>query len=202
MCTIVNYLPIVKVTGVNRDKRYNYYICYQCFFTMVNRIQEILNRYHLTAAKFADQLDVPRSTISHILSERNKPSLEFIQKVLEHYPEINTDWLVKGVGSIFDSEPGLFSNMDEAFTPSDAKAVADPKEYPSRNEIKENKTETTFKEATPEKERIDELKHKNTNNQQIKAEKKEMTARKKIKRIIAFYSDNTFDEFFPSENPD
>jgi transcriptional regulator with XRE-family HTH domain len=66
---------------------------------MVNRINEILKRYKLTAAKRAEQLEVPRSTISHILSERNKPSLEFIQKIINRYPEINIYWLLKGVGN-------------------------------------------------------------------------------------------------------
>jgi DNA-binding XRE family transcriptional regulator len=78
---------------------------------MVNRIQEIIKRYDLTSSKFADMLDVPRSTISHILSERNKPSLEFIQKIIDKFPEINIKWLIRGEGNMFEKERDLFSDL-------------------------------------------------------------------------------------------
>ena len=71
---------------------------------MVNRIQQILEYYDLTPSRFADNLEVPRSTISHILSERNKPSLEFIQKVIDKYPDLSISWLVKGEGSMLEDE--------------------------------------------------------------------------------------------------
>jgi transcriptional regulator with XRE-family HTH domain len=62
------------------------------------RIEQILAEYQLTPSRFADDIGIQRSGMSHILSGRNKPSLELIQKVLQRFPEINSDWLVQGIG--------------------------------------------------------------------------------------------------------
>lgn len=70
------------------------------------RLEKILEYYGLTATALADKIDFNRSTISHLLSGRNKPSLEFVMKILEHFEEVNLDWLVLGKGS-FPSAPGL-----------------------------------------------------------------------------------------------
>ena len=72
--------------------------------TMVNsadfakRLSEILDYYGITAAAFSDMLAVNRSTISHLLSGRNKPSLEFVLKVLNQFPEVELYWLLNGQG--------------------------------------------------------------------------------------------------------
>lgn len=78
-------------------------------FTMINsvdftkRLQKIMEFYSLSASGFADTIGVPRSSISHILSGRNKPSLEFVMKVLSSFDEIDLYWLLNGKGS-FPSE--------------------------------------------------------------------------------------------------
>jgi transcriptional regulator with XRE-family HTH domain len=63
------------------------------------RIKQILDYYSLSAASFADEIDVQRSSISHILSGRNKPSLDFVMKILNAYPEVELYWLLNGKGS-------------------------------------------------------------------------------------------------------
>jgi transcriptional regulator with XRE-family HTH domain len=67
---------------------------------MNDRIKLIIESRNLTASKFADEVGVQASSISHILSGRNKPSLEFIQKVLNTYPDINYEWLISGKGTM------------------------------------------------------------------------------------------------------
>jgi len=62
------------------------------------RLKKILNYYGLSASAFAEIITVQRSSISHILSGRNKPSLEFITKVLNAFPDIELLWLLSGVG--------------------------------------------------------------------------------------------------------
>ncbi|HSP12686.1 MAG TPA: helix-turn-helix transcriptional regulator [Salegentibacter sp.] len=62
------------------------------------RLEKILNYYDLSAAAFADQIEVGRSSISHILSGRNKPSLDFVMKVISHFPEVELYWLLNGKG--------------------------------------------------------------------------------------------------------
>lgn len=65
----------------------------------IKRIEKILDFYGLTAAAFADKIEVQRSSISHLLSGRNKPSLEFVLKVVNAFPEVNLYWLLNGKGS-------------------------------------------------------------------------------------------------------
>lgn len=55
-----------------------------------------MNLYNVSAAQFAETIGVPRSTISHILSGRNKPSLDLIMKILSTYPKVNAEWLITG----------------------------------------------------------------------------------------------------------
>lgn len=62
------------------------------------RLKKILDYYGLSASAFAEIITVQRSSISHILSGRNKPSLEFITKVLNAFPDIELLWLLSGVG--------------------------------------------------------------------------------------------------------
>ena len=76
---------------------------------MLDRISLILRTKNISAAQFADKIDVQRSSISHVLSGRNKPSLEFIQKILKSYPEIRPDWLLFGKGPMLIKETDLFS---------------------------------------------------------------------------------------------
>lgn len=63
------------------------------------RLQIILDYYDLSAAAFADAIDVGRSSISHILSGRNKPSLDFVLKIVHTYPEVELYWLLNGKGN-------------------------------------------------------------------------------------------------------
>lgn len=72
---------------------------------IVSRIKRILEHYDLSVSAFADTIGVQRSSMSHILSGRNRPSLDFILKVMQAYPEVNLYWLLNGKGT-FPSEDG------------------------------------------------------------------------------------------------
>ena len=65
----------------------------------VRRLEKVMNYYGLSASAFADKIGVQRSTISHLLTGRNKPSLEFVLKVVKSFPEVNLYWLLNGKGS-------------------------------------------------------------------------------------------------------
>jgi len=72
------------------------------------RLQKILEYYGVSATAFSEEINFNRSTISHLLSGRNKPSLEFVMKVLQKYPEVELYWLLNGKGE-FPSEKKLTS---------------------------------------------------------------------------------------------
>ncbi len=65
---------------------------------MLDRLKTLMEYYQLTPSAFADSLGIPRSSISHLLSGRNKPSLDFVLKLIQEYPEVNLYWLLIGKG--------------------------------------------------------------------------------------------------------
>jgi transcriptional regulator with XRE-family HTH domain len=65
----------------------------------IKRIEIILDYYGLNASSFADKIGVQRSSLSHLLSGRNKPSLDFILKILEVFPEVDLYWILNGKGT-------------------------------------------------------------------------------------------------------
>lgn len=62
------------------------------------RLERLLAHYELSASSFADAIGVQRSSISHLLSGRNRPSLDFVMKVISRFPEVNLYWLLNGKG--------------------------------------------------------------------------------------------------------
>lgn len=68
---------------------------------MKERIQQLLDRLGMTAARFADEIGVQKSGISHIMSGRNQPSYDFIMKTIHKFPKINIEWFMLGRGEMF-----------------------------------------------------------------------------------------------------
>ena len=67
---------------------------------MLSRIKQIIDKEKLSSTQFATEIGVQRSALSHVLSGRNKPSLDFMMKIKTRYPDINLDWLMLGKGKI------------------------------------------------------------------------------------------------------
>ena len=76
---------------------------------MNNRLKQFLAAENITQAQFADNINVVRASVSHVLSGRNNPSFDFIKAMMSKYPRLNIDWLMFGKGKMYkDSVP-----MDE-----------------------------------------------------------------------------------------
>ena len=71
---------------------------------LTKRLEIILEYYSLNASSFADKIGVQRSSLSHLLSGRNKPSLDFILKILDVFPEVDLYWILNGKGTFPKSE--------------------------------------------------------------------------------------------------
>jgi len=141
-------------------------------FTMVNsdefskRLEIILDYYDISAAAFADAIQVGRSSISHILSGRNKPSLDFVLKIVQTYPEVELYWLLNGKGNFpkLEFENTIPSSKSE--TPAPLVRDEKPKsEQPIESSLKpESLPGSSFSAKT-------------------------------IKRVVLFYEDGTFEAF-------
>ncbi len=107
----------------------------------VKRLENVMVYYHLNASAFADKLAIQRSSISHILSGRNKPSLDFILKIITEFPEIDFYWLLLGEGSFPKSstvEPEIKKQITLDFKPKEDALPETTKPLPSfstNNEI-------------------------------------------------------------------
>ena len=88
---------------------------------IVKRITQILEEQQLSSSSFADTIGVQRSSISHVLSGRNKPSLEFILKIVRAFPAYSTDWLLFGKSS---ESPVTYPEPIEQESPSTVQDIA------------------------------------------------------------------------------
>ena len=86
----------------------------------INRLKDIIQHHQLSASQFAASIGVQRSSISHILSGRNKPSLDFILKVTNTYTDVDIYWLLNGKGSFpkSSSSPTIAGNSPALSSPN------------------------------------------------------------------------------------
>lgn len=96
------------------------------------RLHKILDFYELSAAAFSDKIEVGRSSISHILSGRNKPSLDFVMKIVKTFPEVELYWLLNGKGNFPASESP--KEQTETSKPASAPPLQNTPEREERNE--------------------------------------------------------------------
>jgi len=84
---------------------------------ILNRIKKIISDNNLSNSEFAEKIGIPKSSVSHLLSERNNPSLDVIIKISEMFKDISTDYLIFGYESNKEipSEPlnNLFDNINK-----------------------------------------------------------------------------------------
>ena len=148
---------------------------------MRERIRQIMENENLTPAKFADRLQINRANISHILNGRNNPSLDVVTKILSGMPYINTEWLINGAGEMY--KDGF--DMDSI-----------PKEH---DLFHQGPAETPQEKGTVEKpEGIDVNKpEKNIHGIENKIIDTQKKNDKKIRQIIIYYNDSTFETFVP-----
>jgi transcriptional regulator with XRE-family HTH domain len=115
-----------------------------------NRLKKVMEFYQLSPSAFADRIQVQRSSISHLLSGRNKPSLDFVLKVIKEFDEVELYWLLNGKGDF----PGKTTTPIQLKNQITEKNIVEPKEVLKTDQDK-----------------------------------------KKIEKIVMFYTDGTFKEF-------
>ena len=156
-------------------------------FTMVNteefikRLEVILDYYGLNASAFADKIGVQRSSLSHLLSGRNKPSLDFILKIVEVFPDVDLYWIINGKGSFpKNSEPNQKqeTKLEEVIKPN-------------INTPKSNTPGNLFSEE--EKNNYNENKSGNKNEDIQSAIDESLSV--EVEKIVFFYKNGTFKVF-------
>lgn len=136
---------------------------------MQSRIQKLIGAENLTPTRFADIIGVQRSAISHIITGRNNPSFDLIQKILSKFPRVSSEWLIMGRGEMYKTtvQQRLF-DFDPSMPQGQIHKVF---ESPERKQFKD---ETDSIKPT-----------ENSKNEPV------------IERIIIFFSDKSFREYYP-----
>ncbi len=111
---------------------------------MKERIREFLKRENKSSAQFAEEIGVQPSSISHILSGRNKPSLDFVIKMLEKYSFLSVSWLLFGKGEMYNKEhiiPDLFSGYQDIENEKPTESYGTPDEEKAGDTLLKKKSE-------------------------------------------------------------
>ncbi len=176
---------------------------------MKERLVQLLDLEQLTPSKFADIIGVQRSSVSHVVSGRNNPSYDFLQKTLKAFPGLNAEWLILGkgtmyeqmgrgvTGTLFDSaEEQMKSEIpDEGFTgdqKSDLEAGPSeksdqqklPEQYASSDTGGDNDLDAS--QSTP-------ISESHPTGEMAQSESK------RIVQVMVIYSDDTFRSYTPSQ---
>ncbi len=149
--------------------------------TINQRLIQVMEHFNLSPSAFAAKLDINRSSMSHIVSGRNKPGLEIIQKLLSAFPVINTSWLLIGSGEMLESNVRIVERA------SLFNEVTDTEQKPEK--------------ANPETKSKKELDLLDTiTNVYTELEKKnnlgESNIQKSVKRITLYYDNGSFEDFY------
>lgn|SRR5690606_32600845 len=139
------------------------------------QLQKIMDHFSLSTTELADTILVPRATISHLISERNKPSLEFITKLHTRFPTLNLEWLIYG------KDP--FLTTDNVVHAIDKSIEKEPVFMPNIS-IEEKEIAVTV--------------DKNIEQKGIENEEKILSFTKKdVEAVVILYTDGTYKHYHP-----
>ena len=160
---------------------------------MKDQLHRLMEAEGLSPAKFADEIGVQRSSISHIISGRNKPSYDFLIKVLKRFRGINAEWLLTGSGSMIKSTEKTGLETDTHHTL-----------FAIENEGKTITGSSLDSDELP----VDEKMHRESNIAGLSTkdtiakqntEKSKVTNVNNVKYILVFYQNGEFEQFKPRE---
>ncbi len=161
---------------------------------MKQRLQTLLTTEKIASSKFADLLGVNRSSISHLLSGRNNPSLDFLQKVLIKFPHINPDWLLLGQGPMHrnNAQSKIKSSLPSNTLPFNDIIIEE--------KVKENQYKPTIQTKEPKNEKNEVYLEEDESVSDIKTAIKTTENNKRVDKIVFFYSDNSFESYYPNKS--
>ena len=156
---------------------------------MREKLQLLMNAENLTGSKLAEYLGIQPSSISHILGGRNKPSLDFVQKILQRYPRINPDWLLLDSEEMYraDSSPAssVATSAELQFSESPSMAESATQAEPSAAENQSSPADYTTQAPSTPSNVVDTIAPLVAPHS------------RGVKRIIVMFDDHTFESYEP-----
>ena len=145
----------------------------------VKRLELIFEYYGLSGASFADKIGIQRSSLSHLLSGRNKPSLEFVMKIVSVLPEVEFNWILNGIG--FFPKSNVINNPIPPVLETTTPTLSFPDE----------EVTTTFEIPKT----LVDSKIENVSSLEVKTIVSVDSNLKTISQIVIFYVDGTFSNY-------
>ena len=188
------FISFFCFTFVNRNKNGSNRPYLALTIKMKDRIRQIMESQHMTQQVFADYIGQSPATLSSIFNGRTRPTINIVEAIKKKIPDISTDWLMFGSGSMYldqktpdegaptypdsGAEPSLFNqnpmlDFDQVPPSVPQNVVQQP---PKQNGV----NVTRFEMAQKEVKFIDK-------------------PQRKITEIRIFYDDQTFDVFEPKK---
>jgi transcriptional regulator with XRE-family HTH domain len=152
------------------------------------KIEQIIIDKGISPSYFADTVGIQRSSISHILSGRNKPSLDIIQRILKVFPDIDRDWL------LFDSD------VPQQNTPQINRQNTTNQRVISQNSFEQTPRESN-RNYQPEPNVVQtpvNVTPRRKIERPVVPTQQPLPSGKQIERIVIFYTDGTFMESKPN----
>jgi len=159
---------------------------------MIDRLKVIMEQEGLNPSQLADRLHIQRSGLSHILSGRNNPSLDFVKKVLTEFPQYDMGWLIFG-----DTDVSSNVHMCNADVNSGVYKCEYAKEL-SLFDNSSNSGKTTIPNSEKQKIIYPSSFEKQTDNSRISVSQEKETSKQLVK-VIMVYDNHTFEELKKSE---
>ena len=157
---------------------------------MEDRIRKFMEYKGITPSELADTIGVQRSNVTHVLKSRNKPSFQFIEKMLQVYPDLNAKWLLLGTGPMVESTVKSRTLFDQLTEPA---SVQSP--LPEKTAVKPQAEEpepVETKEIIAPPPPIEKKTENNVIQDQF------FSPEKPVERLIVFFKDQTFKVYYPS----
>lgn len=159
------------------------------FRNMNSRLEQFLAAENISQSQFADTINVARASVSHILAGRNKPGWDFLNSMMEHYPNLNIEWLMNGKGKMYKTmmvEKPQAAPTPEANPAPDLFSQPIVQEMPVQTPRESNIARTSAGRET----NIEATKGHDSPAGPIQV----IDNQRKISKIVVFYDDNTFIE--------
>ncbi len=162
---------------------------------MNNRIEQLMAELDLSPSVFADTIGVKRASVSHILSGRNNPSLDFVQKILAKYPALNPDWILSGSGNIWREGVKPDNVTADNITTKSRESPKLARLFDDTEEQKSFSTENLVSKSVDIRREPGKIESKEKSREiPVKVETPSISGRKAVK-VIILYNDNTFEAF-------
>ncbi|PLX06169.1 MAG: hypothetical protein C0596_16945 [Marinilabiliales bacterium] len=164
---------------------------------MKDRISRILREEGMTAAKFAEEIGVQASSISHIISGRNKPSTDFIIKLLERFRGLNAEWLLTGKGEMYKTSKNVLNFNENTPENNSNDLFSESKMHESDNNSDNSDEIETENDVFEERTIIEsEKNHEITSKSDVDTQN-DFQPSKTVDKIVIFFTYKTFESYNP-----